>query len=610
MLYMWPLHSLNIILKLAKMLGCLRQAYVTIIMVRAVLVCGVNFHTGAVVAVLATHNLSAVLFVFHTIQSKAPNQLFQLAKSPVKVDILQNRLRNYPLLDVKQELLEGFKCGFSLCYTGPRNPRESPNLKSARENPNVVIMKINKELEMGRIVGPFVDRPISTLRISPLGLVEKKEPGKFRMIHHLSYPQGDSVNDFIDPKLCSVEYTKFDRAVDIIQELGVGCMLAKADIESAFRLLPVYPGDFDQLGFKFNGRYYVDKCMPMGCSISCSIFEKFSSFLEWNINQRHTAGCKIHYIDDFLFGDRTFSECQHLLDAFLFECGKLGVPIAEEKTMGPSTCIQFLGLELDTVAMLVRIPESKVSEICEKIVLLLSMKKAQLHQIQSLIGSLNFACRAIIPGRAFSRRLTDLTIGLTRPNHFVRINTGVKDDLRMWLQFFKNFNGKCAFSDRFWLTCDQLQLFTDSAGGPSGGWGIYFEGSWSQGLWPSEWLDLGVGSDITFLEFFPVVLSIIIFGDRLKNRKLIVRSDNTAVVAILNSHTSKSQRVMSLVRVFVLRCLHLNLIVKGMHVCGRNNQIADALSRSQWSSFRRLAPGADVERTPVPPSVWSLFVVK
>ena len=54
------------------------------------------------------------------------------------------------------------------------------------------------------------------------------------MIHHLSYPRGDSVNDFIDPELCTVQYTSFDQAIKMVQTLGKGCYLSKCDIKNAF----------------------------------------------------------------------------------------------------------------------------------------------------------------------------------------------------------------------------------------------------------------------------------------------------------------------------------------------------------------------------------------
>ncbi len=131
----------------------------------------------------------------------------------------------------------------------------------------------------------FTSPPFKQFRVSPLGLVPKKVDGEYRLIHHLSYPKGESVNDFIDPRLCSVQYTRFDEAVKMIQELGQGTLLAKADIKSAFRIIIVSPLDFELLGFKFDDKYYFDKCLPFGCSVSCALFEKFATFLQFLVRR-------------------------------------------------------------------------------------------------------------------------------------------------------------------------------------------------------------------------------------------------------------------------------------------------------------------------------------
>ena len=99
-------------------------------------------------------------------------------------------------------------------------PKECKNLKTANDHPEIVQHKLLTEINLGRVAGPFHDKPISTLRISPIGLVEKKTPGEFRLIHHLLFPEGDSVKDFIDPDLCSMQYTSFDEAVHMIQDMG------------------------------------------------------------------------------------------------------------------------------------------------------------------------------------------------------------------------------------------------------------------------------------------------------------------------------------------------------------------------------------------------------
>ena len=83
----------------------------------------------------------------------------------------------------------------------------------------------------------------------------------------------------------------------------------------------------------------------------------------------------------------------------------LGVPIASDKTEGPTTVLCFFGLELDSDEMVVRLPMDKVHDIIQKIEHAMSKRKVTLKALQSLIGVLQFARRAIIPGRPFCRRL-------------------------------------------------------------------------------------------------------------------------------------------------------------------------------------------------------------
>lgn len=281
---------------------------------------------------------------------------------------------------------------------------------------NLKSVVVNKEVSLGRVAGPFDVPPMLNLRISPIGLVPKATPGDFRLIHHLSYPEGESVNDFIDQKVCSVQYAKFDDAVSMIQHLGNGALLAKADIKSAFRLLIVSPGDFELLGFRLDNKYYYDKCLPMGCKISCALFEKFASFLEWVVSYRARNENTTHYLDDFLFGGAAESTgCQNLLDTFHQVCSELGVPIASEKTVFPTTSLIYLGLKLDTTAMtMISVPEEKVVRTKHRIDELSSRKKVRLTEMQSLIGLLNFLCKAIAPGRAFLRRMITKTCGLKK----------------------------------------------------------------------------------------------------------------------------------------------------------------------------------------------------
>ena len=93
-------------------------------------------------------------------------------------------------------IMSGITYGFSIGAIGtlPIFDISVRNLQSAFQLPHVIDTMIRKELALGRIIGPYQIVPsIPNYRISPLGVVPKKVPGEFRVIHHLSYPQGASI---------------------------------------------------------------------------------------------------------------------------------------------------------------------------------------------------------------------------------------------------------------------------------------------------------------------------------------------------------------------------------------------------------------------------------
>jgi hypothetical protein len=177
-------------------------------------------------------------------------------------------------------------------------------------------------------------------------------------------PTWQQCQQLYSPDLSSVEYTSFDKVLNTISGIGQGAVLARMDINSAFRLLILSPEDFKLFGFKFKGLYFYDKCLPMGCSSSCAVLEKFSSFLDWAIKERSGSESIEHYLDDLWFAGRAdSSECTNLVSNVSSLCQELGIPLAVENTIGPSCVITFLGLEIDTLERVIKILPPKLSEV-------------------------------------------------------------------------------------------------------------------------------------------------------------------------------------------------------------------------------------------------------
>jgi hypothetical protein len=292
--------------------------------------------------------------------------------------------------------------------------------------------------------------------------------------------------------ISTVQYSSFDKAISIVKKLEKNALIAKMDIKSAFRLLPVYPGDFNLLGFKIDSDYFIDKCMPMGCSISCSTFENFSTFLHWLTTKESNSGNLDQYLDDFFFaGKANSNDCQSLMITFINICNKLQVPIADEKTEGPTCVMEYLGLTIDIREMTVKIPDKKMKELLVLIREVAFSEKVTLKKLQSLCGVLAFCTRAIPAGRWFSRRLYMATSKTKKPFHLIRITKEIFNDLMIWKMFVDNLNGTSFILDDTWLSNFDIQLYTDSAGGIGKGCGCYLFGKWSILQWPVEWYHTG-----------------------------------------------------------------------------------------------------------------------
>lgn len=422
----------------------------------------------------------------------------------------------------------------------------------------------------------------------------KKAVGEFRLIHHLSYPEGTSINHNIPKDLCTVQYQSVETAIDIIRQLGRGALLAKTDLENAYKQIPIHPNDFELLGFMIDNMYYYDKTLPFGLSYSCNLFEKFSSALQWILETKFSVIHCVHILDDFLFLSEPHSpKCYSALLAFYQLAKDIGLPIKSEKTVYPTTTLIFLGLELDTLNFEVRLPQDKLTQLKAEIKKFQARRSATLKELQSLIGMLNFACSVVPPGRTFLRRLIDLTIGLKKPYHHRRLNLQAQADLHAWGVFLNQFNGKGFFPSGITHSSSSLHFFTDAS---NAGFGCTFRTKWFYSEFSSEWLKY----HISVREFLPIVIALELWVHLLKNCTVVLHSDNMAVVHVINKNTSKDPHLMQLMRRLMILSLQHNIHFHAKHIQGISNTAADLLSRLQVKEFKARFPHMDSEPTPVP----------
>ena len=495
--------------------------------------------------------------------------------SPIKANVLEQLLGNY---HDKKYLIDGLTYGLRISYSGDRTVSTiCNNSASARENPHAVDEKLALEIKKGRLGGPFLFPPFSVFKTSPIAIREKSN-GKFRLLHNLSYPYDmSSINYNISEDNASVKYKKLDDAIHIVNQLSQvnnPPFMCKSDIENAFRLLPIHPDDYKLLGFTWRGKYYYDKCLPMGCSSSCAIFERFSDGLVYILKEIFNVRYCVKVLDDFLFISNSKVLCQQYLDFFSKLCNMTRIPIAYEKTTRPDTIIIFLGIELDSVGMTARLPDDKLVKYQGIVQVMLEAESLSLKELQSAIGNLMYATCIIAPGRAFLRRLYSLVCGHTNPRTKIPINAEAKKDLSIWAQFLVILNSKQIISVSQWVNANDINMYTNAS---KLGYGGTYGKSWIQGHWPQLWQLFS----IFLLELYPIYILIKMFSYKIRNSRITINCDNTSVVQILNKQSSKDKAIMDILRPMILCLINNNITLHAVHIPGKNNILADFLSRQE-----------------------------
>ena len=493
-------------------------------------------------------------------------------------------------------IINGIVNGVAIDFVGDRAAsRDCENLKSGTENAAVrgkVYKIIGDDVAAGKTAGPFPQRPFLPFSLSPIGAVPKKGTDKIRKIHHLSFPRGgDSINantvDMYQP------LQDFRAAAEHVRAAGKGCWLIKLDVEAAYRQVPVQRSDWGLLGFKWRNEqgqveYYYDRTLPFGLKSSCRLWELFATALHYFCE--HLLGIRrvVHYIDDFLFVVESHSDAVAVLALALALCKRLGLPMADSKIEGPIQCLQFLGLELDTVALEARLGAKRLGDLVALLEEWKGKKFATNTERRSLAGILNFAATVVAPGRTFLQRIfADIKHEHNRgrfANKARRVSAGLQADLNWWRAFAARWNGVSILVPGEWVHAKEL--FTDAC---LTGWGAYYQGRWCRAEWTAAELTQSIRvsrESMPYLELRALLLAVTAFKEQWRGKRVIFRCDaHAATDAIKRGYSGMPQTAA------LLRQLHFLSVENGFEfrvqwIAGVDNHVADILSRMRDSHSR------------------------
>lgn len=438
------------------------------------------------------------------------------------------------------------------------------------------------------MIGPYSIEhpPYKHYFASPLMTVEKKgNPGKFRVVHHLSYPRGKSINSFVKDWPCSL--TRFAQALRLVCALGKGCYMAKIDIKAAYRLIPIRTDDWPLLGMCWNNQLYFHTTLPFGLKSSCHLWERYATAAEWIVKHHFKINNIIHYVDDTFTAEKGRDECQHNLNQIQTAFNLLGLTIATEKTVSPTTKLVFLGVQIDSEEMSISMDSSKLSDTIKLLTQWSVRATCSQKQLQSLIGRLSWAANVVAHGRTFiqSLRFTEhdhLHITNYEDESMIIINEEAHDDIIWWLTFVQHWNGVSLLWEQHWLSDDdQLQPHTDAC---NEGYGAVCGRQWFHSKWNTEQQAMSeVGTisrgSMPWKELYALVTAAATWGHRWSRKRITFRTDCEPVVLALKKGASRSRSMMQLIRFLHYHAAKHHFEYRVVHIPGVENSIADELSR-------------------------------
>ena len=314
-------------------------------------------------SLLYEHTADLLCMNFCRSPNPLPAPILSSISTPLRVEAWSLALSSHPdrafAHYITDDLHSGFRVGFR--YGSPLRSASS-NMLSALDHPDVVTSYLSKEVSLGQMLGPFqTTTNLPPLHINRFGVIPKgHNTGKWRLITDLSFLHGHSVND---PTLCSLAYTTVDDIAAAAVHLGPGALLAKIDIESAYRLIPVHPADRPLQAVQWQGQIFVDPMLPFGLCSAPKIFNAVADALHWHL-QRSGIPLLFHYLDDVvILGHPHSSQCAEPLAILDRECTFLNIPMADHKRDGTATCLIVLGIETDTIAGQLCLPRDKLDRL-------------------------------------------------------------------------------------------------------------------------------------------------------------------------------------------------------------------------------------------------------
>lgn len=484
------------------------------------------------------------------------------------------------------------------------------NTPAVMEHADTVRSRLTEYIAMGAVIRLPSGLIMHGTSVQPLHVIIK-DTKKARLVIDLSR----NLNSYLEYK-----YFRYSGVEDAVEASYPGCWYGKLDLSNCYLSFPLHPSVRRYFNFRFEGVLYQFTSMPFGLSTApreCTLLLSVVSFALTQLGIVH-----VRYLDDiFIIGNSEAQVAQQLSTAQQ-EITKFGLVVNTEKTEGPSQCLSFLGILIDSVSRTLSCTTARVVELTSLLTSMTHARNLTRRQCESLIGKLSFAAQVLPGARPFMRRILDTAKVCTgkSPHSHVHIDPGFLEDVQFWLHHLQDWNGT-----QQWRS-SRRSPFCFASDASLQGFGFYFEsaptphsnvdspprpsithastmcsmstptppGTVDITAWPdSHRLGAtfsGVYStkhaehhqshrQIAWCELLAVIAAATTYGPLLRNQSLLFYVDNSTDVHIINRQATRSKLLAAALRHLYAIALKHNISITAEHRAGVHNTLADFLSR-------------------------------
>ena len=476
----------------------------------------------------------------------------------------ENQLQDY--WDV--QLLQLLKFGFPLDFNRASELKhDNKNHTSATKFPADVDAYLSEEIKYGAILGPFSHCPITDCHFSPFMTREKSTSTNRRVIVDLSWPKHFSVNAGVDKNSYLgtdfiLSFPTIDDITDAVKKVGRGAHIYKIDVSRAFHHVRLDPHDYDLMGLNWKGVTF-DARLAFGSRHGTQIFQRVSDAIRHMM--RRQGFTVLNYVDDSI----GVGVARRSYDALLQLFQKLGLEVSVYRLVGPATKVTCLGVDVDSVERMVSIPDAKLSEIVRSVKEWLQKHFCSKRQLQSLLGNLLYVHKCVKPGRYFLNRMLEL-LHNNYDASTITLTHEFKRDLRWFDKFLSRYNGRSFFDHKPVFGVIDLDACLTGLGG-----------RYNNEVYHLPVVKHFQNLGIVHLKMVNILVAVRIFALDWQHRSILVRCDNAAVVQVLNNGKTKDPFLATCaINIWYCMAQH-DINLSYSHVLGKNNQVADLLSRWQ-----------------------------